>query len=176
MLDLEAQWYLKDCLIHGVCKHIHDSVQYLYSTPGTSYSQLMVVAQKVESKNEETQEKDRPRAMVTTDPGEGMAELGQQIAKLMAYLIHTRQGSGPSSAPGSPLECGCGWGHSGRGIPSHPSSFNGRGGPGQMTLAHSLPRVHGVEGLGSQGSDQGNMGPVWGGSNQSLRPTLSPVF
>ena len=54
MTDLEAQHHLKDHLFHGVCKHICESVQYLYSTPGTSYSQLMVATQKVESKNEET--------------------------------------------------------------------------------------------------------------------------
>ena len=40
-------------LFHGVHKHICDSVQYLYSTPGTSYLQLMAAARKVESKNEE---------------------------------------------------------------------------------------------------------------------------
>ena len=44
----------------------------------------------------------RARAAVTTDPGEGMTELSQQIAKLMATLTQTRQGSGPSNAPGSP--------------------------------------------------------------------------
>ena len=49
-----AQQHIKDYLFHEVCKHIHDSVQYLYSAPGTSYLQLMVAARKVESKNEET--------------------------------------------------------------------------------------------------------------------------
>ena len=48
--------------------------------------------------------------MVTTDPGEGIVKLGQQIAKLMATLTWTGQGSSPSSAPGSPQECGHGWG------------------------------------------------------------------
>ena len=33
MSDLEAQQHLKDCLFHGICKHICDSIQYLYSTP-----------------------------------------------------------------------------------------------------------------------------------------------
>ena len=47
---------------------------------------------------------------MTTDPGEGMAELSQQIAKLMATLTQTRQSSGPSSAPGSPWEHGHRWG------------------------------------------------------------------
>ena len=46
-----------------------------------------------------------------------MAKLGQQIAKLMAALTETRQSSGPTSAPGSPWECGCGCGQSRRGTP-----------------------------------------------------------
>ena len=58
----------------------------------------MVAAQKAESENEET------RAAVTTDPGERMAELSQQITKLMTTLTQTRQGSSPSCAPGSPQE------------------------------------------------------------------------
>ena len=52
----------------------------MHSTPGTSYLQLMVAAQKAENENEETQEQVRARATVTTDPGEGTSELGQQIA------------------------------------------------------------------------------------------------
>ena len=91
-----------------------NSVWYLYSAPGTSYSQLMVAARKAESENEETQEKVRARAAVTSNPGEGTAELGQQIAKLMAALTQTGQGSSPSSAPGSPWEHDHGWGHHGR--------------------------------------------------------------
>ena len=31
--DLEVQHHLKDCLFHGVCKHIRDSIRYLYSNP-----------------------------------------------------------------------------------------------------------------------------------------------
>ena len=38
MMNLEAQQHLKECLFHGVHKHIFDSIQYLYSIPGTSYS------------------------------------------------------------------------------------------------------------------------------------------
>ena len=68
----------------------------------------MVATQKVESKNEETWEKVRARAAMTTDLGKEMAELGQQIAKLMTTLIQTRQDSGPSSALGSPQQCGYG--------------------------------------------------------------------
>ena len=94
-MDLEAQQHLKDCLFHGVCKHICDSVWYLYRTPGTSYSQLMVATR---------------RATVTTNLGEGMAKLGQQIAKLMATLMQTRHGSSHPSAPSSLWEHGHRWG------------------------------------------------------------------
>ena len=44
----------------------------------------MIAARKTDSKNEDTKERVRARAVVTTDTGEGMPELGQQIAKLMA--------------------------------------------------------------------------------------------
>ena len=57
MMAVETQQHLKDCLFHGICKHIWNSVQYLYSAPRTSYSQLMLATQKAESENEETQEK-----------------------------------------------------------------------------------------------------------------------
>ena len=75
----------------------------------------MVVTQKVESESEETQERVRARAMVTTKPWEGMARLGQQISQLMAALTKTGQVSSPTSVPGSPQECGHGSWHSGRG-------------------------------------------------------------
>ena len=53
--------------------------------PEPPTSQLMVTTHKAEiCKNEEIWDKVRDRATVATDPGEGMAELGQQIAKLMA--------------------------------------------------------------------------------------------
>ena len=50
VMDMEVQQHLKDCLFHGVPKHICNSVQYLYSAYVTSYSQLMVATHKVESK------------------------------------------------------------------------------------------------------------------------------
>ena len=130
MMELEAQQHLKDCLFNGVQKHICESVWYLYSIPGTSYSQLMVTTWKAESKSEETWERVRARSMVTAEPGEGMGELGQQLAKVMAALIQTGQGSSPSSAPASIQEYGHGCGCSGRGTPSHSDYHNGRGGPG----------------------------------------------
>ena len=102
MTDLEVQQHLKGCLFHWVCKHIHDSIQYLHSTPGTSYSQLMVTTHMPERENEEILDKVRARAVVATDSGEGMAELGQQIAKLMAALTKAGHGNSPSSAPSGP--------------------------------------------------------------------------
>ena len=104
MRDLEAQKNLKDHLFHGVHRHICNSVQYLHSTPATSYLQLMVAARKVESKNEETWEGVRAKAAVTTDLGEGMAKLHEQFAKLMATLTQTGQDSGH---PSDQLVPGC---------------------------------------------------------------------
>ena len=95
MMDLEVQQHLKDCIFHGVHMYICDSVWYLYSSPGTSYSQLMVATCKMESENKEIWDKMRARAMVATDSGEGMAELGQQIAKLMATLTKAGLGKAP---------------------------------------------------------------------------------
>ena len=46
MMDLEVQQHLNGHLSHGVCKHICNSVWYLYSTPSTSYSQMMAVTRK----------------------------------------------------------------------------------------------------------------------------------
>ena len=74
MMDLEVQQHLKDCLFHEVHKHIWDSIRYIYSTPGTSYLQLMVVTQKADSINEEIQDKVRARAVVSADSGEAATE------------------------------------------------------------------------------------------------------
>ena len=152
MMDLEAQQYFKDYLFHGVQKHILDSIQYLYSTPRTSYSQLMVAAHKAESESEEIQDKVRVRATVDTDSREGMAELGQQIARLMAALTKAGQGSNPSSASSSPWERGHRRGNGGNSSPNCPNSHNGRGGPRQTTPAGSLPTGHGT-GIQQTGSD-----------------------
>ena len=109
--------------------------------------------------------------MVTTNPWEGTAKQGEQIAKLMATLTQNRQGSSHCSAPGSPQECGHGWGHSGRGTPSCTNSHNSRGGPSQFTPACSLPTEWGVEGKGSWGSDQGNCRPSVRGRVQLVAET-----
>ena len=86
MMDLEAKHHLRDCLFHGVRKHIHNSVQYLCNTPGISHTQLMIAAPEVENKNEETQDRIRARTTLTTKPVEEMAELKHQIAQLMPSL------------------------------------------------------------------------------------------
>ena len=119
----------------------------------------MVATRKVESKNEETQERVRGRAVVATDPGEGMAKLGHKIAKLMAALPQTRQGSSHPSAPANPWEHGCRQGCSGRGTPSYPNPHSSSGGPAQMTPVHNLPMECGVEGTVTQSRDQGNCRP-----------------
>ena len=102
MMDLEVQQHLKDHLFQGICKHIRDSIRYLYSTPGTSYLQLMVAAHKAESKNQEIWDKVRARAAVATDCREGTTELGQHFAKLMAALTKVGQGHSPASAQAAP--------------------------------------------------------------------------
>ena len=158
MMDLEVQQYLKDHLFQRVHKHIWHSIQYLYSTPRTSYSQLMVTTHKAESENEEIWDKVRARAVVATDPGEGMVELGQQIAKLMATLTKAGQGNNPSNAPSSPQERGLGRGCNGSSTASHPNSHNGRSVPGQTTQAHSLPAGCGAGTTGNESTRQGNEG------------------
>ena len=158
-MDLQAQQHLKDCLFHGDCKHISDPIWYLYSTPGTSYLQLMVATHKAEGEIQEIWDKVRVRATVKTDPGEGTPKLEQQIAKLMATLTQAGKGHGPSSLPSSPGERGHRWGCNGDSTPTHPNSHNGRVGPGQMTPAHSLPTGHGAGSTGNGGNGQGGQWP-----------------
>ena len=155
MTDIVVQQHLKDCLFHGVCKHIHESIQYLYSTPRTSSLQLMV---QVVNKNEEILDKVRSRATVTTELGEGMAELWHQIAKLMAALTKAVQGNNLSSVPSSPWERGHWRGCNGSSTPSHPNSHNGRSSPGQTTPACCLPIGYGTGGTGNGSNGQGNQG------------------
>ena len=133
MMDLEIQQHLKDCLFHGVQRHICNSIQYLYSTHRTSYSPLMVTTCKAESENEEIWDKVRATAVVATGLGEWMAELGQQISRLMAALTKAGQGSNPSRAPSSPQDRGCGRGWNGSNTPNGTNSHNGSG-PGQTPL------------------------------------------
>ena len=123
--DWEVQQHLKDCLFHGVQKHIRDSICYLYSNSKTTYSQLMVAAHKAENENEEAQDKVQAKSAVTIKPVEGASELGNQIARLMAALTRAGQGNSPGSAPNSPRHRGHGRGRMDRTTSSCPSSHNG---------------------------------------------------
>ena len=138
IMDCEVQQHLKDHLFHGVHNHIRDSIQYLYSNPRTTYSQLMIAAHKVESKNKEPHNKVGARSTLTTKPVEGTTKLGNQIAKLMAALTRAGQSNNPGSAPNNPRHRGNGRGWMDRNTPGHPSSHNGQTGLGQTTSAHSV--------------------------------------
>ena len=96
------------------------------------------------------------RDAVTTKPVERTAQLKHQIAQLMAILTQTRWGNGHSSNLSSPQKCSHGCGGSSN---SHPNSHNSRGGPDQMTQAHSLLAEHAGEDTGRRNSEQGNQGP-----------------
>ena len=124
----------KHCLFHGVCKHIRDSIQYLYSNPRTTYSQLMIAACKVMSENEEAWDKVRSRSAVTTEPVKGTTKLGNQIARLMAVLTRARQGNSPGTTPNSPRHRGHGRGWMDRNTPICPNSHNGWTGLGQPAV------------------------------------------
>ena len=104
----------------------------------------MVATQRPENRNEEIWDKVRARAAITTDPGEGITELGQHIAKLMAALTKVGQGSSPASAPNSPRERGCGRGWADRSTPSCPSFHNGQTSLEQTALDHSTPTSPGM--------------------------------
>ena len=153
IMDWGVQQHLKDCLFHGVHKHIRDSIWYLYSSPGTIYSQPIISAHKVESKNKEAQDKVRARSAMTTKPVGGTTELGNQIARLIAALTRAGQGNSPGSAPNSTRHRGHGRGWIDRNTPSCPNSHNGWVGPAQITSAHSISAGHGT---GSTGQSQEN--------------------
>ena len=133
--DHRVTWHLKDWLFHGVCKNIRDSIRYLHSNPGTTYSQLMVAACKVESEMEEAKDKVRARSTAPTEVVESSKELGNQIARLMATLTRAEQGNHPASAPNSPRYRGHARGQTDRNTPTCPSSHNGQTGLGQTTSA-----------------------------------------
>ena len=124
-LNHDVSWHLKDQLFHGVCKHIRDSIRYLYINPKTTYSQLMIAAHKAESEMEEVKDKARARSAAATEVVDGSKELGDQIARLMATLTTAEQGNCPTSAPNSPRNRGYGRRHMDRNTLTHPSSHNG---------------------------------------------------
>ena len=134
-MNLEVQQHSKTASFMG-CSNIFE---YLYSTPGTSYLQLMVATPKVESKNEEIWDKVRARAAVATNSREGTTELGQQITKLMAVLTKAGQGSNLASASNSSGERGHGRGCADWGTPGCPCSQNGWTSLGQTALDCSTP-------------------------------------
>ena len=142
--DLEVQQHLKGHLFHRVRKHIRDSIRYLYSNPRTTYSQMMIVACKVESENEEACDKVRARSAVITDAVEGTTELGHQIAKLMAALTRAGQGNSLASTQNSPRQKGSGRGWMDRNTPGYPSSHNGWTGVGQTASVHNTSAGHGT--------------------------------
>ena len=166
------QQHLKDNLFHGVHKHIRDSIWYLYSNARTTYSQLMIAAYKVESKNE-AQDKVRARSAVITEPAEGTTELGNQIAKLMAALTIAGPGNSPGSAPNSPNHRGHERGQIDRNTPGHPNSHNGQTGLGQTTSAHSVSASHGTGTTSqSQGNTQGSKDSHGSTSNRKDNSSL----
>ena len=89
---------------------MRDSIRYLYGNPETTYSKLVVTAQRVESEMEEAKERVKVRSAAATEVASGSKELGNQIARLMAALTRAKQGSYPASAPNSPRHRGCGRG------------------------------------------------------------------
>ena len=133
----EVACHLKDQLFHRVHKHIQDSIRYLHGNPKTTYSQLMVAARKVESKNEDTKEKVKAQSSLATEVSDGSKELGNQIAQLMATLNREKQGTCPTSAPNSPRHRGCGRGRMDRNTLVHPSSHNGQTGLDQNAFTCS---------------------------------------
>ena len=110
--DDEVSSHLKDRLFHGVKKHVRDSVRYLYSSPQTTYSKLVVAARRAESKTEET--KVKARSAATTEVPAGSKELGDQIVQLMAALTRAEQSTHSASAPSSTRHRGHGEGMDGQ--------------------------------------------------------------
>ena len=114
-------------------------MQYLYSNPQTTYSELVVSARRAESKTEET--KVKAQSAAATEVPSGSKELGDQIMRLMAALTRAEQSSCSASVPSSPWHRGCGRGRKDRNTSAHPNSHNGWTGLGQ-TSAHSSSVVN----------------------------------
>ena len=165
------QWHLKDCLFCGVCKHIRDSIRYLYSNPRTTYSQLMITACKAESENEEAHDKVRARSAITTEPVEGTTELANHTARLMAALTMAEQGNHSTSNPNSPRQRGCGREWIDRSTPGCPSSHNGQTGLGQTTSVHHASVRH-----GTGTTTTGGQGPNTQGSKEGTPNRKDPSF
>ena len=176
IMGWDVQQHLKDHLFHGVHKHIRDSIRYLYSNSGTTYSQVMITACKVESENEEACDKVRARLAMITEPVEGTTELGNQIAKLMATVIRAGHGNNPANATNSPRQRGHGRGQTDRSTPGCPSCHNGQTDLGQTASVHSASAGHGIgttttggQGPNTQGSKEGTSNEKDPGSFQCFR-------
>ena len=128
------------------CSMGSESMLGIYTgNPQTTYSKLVVAAQRAGSEMEET--KVKVRSAATTDMPSSSKELGDQIARLMAVLTRAEQGSCPASTPNSPRHRGHGRGWTDRNTPLCPSSHNGQTGLGQTTsiCSSSITNRAGVE-------------------------------
>ena len=101
-------------------------MRYLYSNLRTTYSELVVMARRAESKTEET--KVKAWSASATEVPTGSKELGDQIARLMAALTRAEQSTCSVSAPSSPRHRGRGRGRMDRQTSVCPNSHNGRTG------------------------------------------------
>ena len=156
--DLEVQQHLKDHLFHRVCKHIKNSIRYLHSSPRTTYSQLMIAAQKAESENQEAHDKVRARSATITDSVEGTTELRHQTAKLMAALTRAEQGNSPTSTPNSPRQRGHGGRQRDRRTPGCSSSHNVQTGLGWTASVCSNSVGHSTGTTSSRDQGQNTQG------------------
>ena len=164
--DHKVQQHLKDCLLNRVCKHIRDSIRYLYSNSRTTYSEPMITAHKVESENEEACDKVRARSAMTTEPVEGTTELGHHIAKLMAALTRAGQGNSPASTPNNPRQRGQVRRQMDRSTSGCPSSHNDLTGLGQAALVCSTYLGCGTGITTSRGQGQNAQGSKEGTTNR----------
>ena len=173
IVDCEVACHLKDQLFHAVHKHIRDSIRYLHSYPKTTYSQLMVAARKAESETEDAKEKVRAKSSAATEVTGSSKELGDQIARLMATLNRTEQGTHPATTPNSPRHRRHGRGQMDRNTPANPSSHNGQTGLGQNTSAHSSSAESRVATASqSRGSTQALIGAQGNAQNAKDSSTL----
>ena len=152
IMDWEVQQHLKDHLFHGVLKTHRGWIHYLYSNPETKYSQLMVAACKVESKNEEAWDKVQARSAVMSLLKKPLS-WETKIARLMGAPTREGQGNSPSSTPNSPRHRGLGRGRTDRTTSSCPKPHNVWTGLGQTASACSVSA--GCR-TGTPGQSQGN--------------------
>ena len=175
IVDCEVACHLKDQLFHGLHKHIRDSIRYLHSNPETTYSQLMVVAGKVESRMEDAKEKVRARSSIATEVTDSSKELGDQITRLMATLTRAEQSTHPVTTPNSPRHRGCGRGQMDRNTPAHPGSHNGWVGLGQSTSACSASTASRVA-TASQGRSTQALTGAQGNAQNAKDPNTLQCF